>query len=108
MDNKDFYEKLIEYETSGLIVLNYKGTRQIDFIRMNIGKKVIAVSLEILDFAKEIKNKIDECQFFSQNTLENYLNVSNTYIKRRVELGEFVKIARGEKGCKFYIKKDWK
>lgn len=107
MSNKEFYEKLIEYESSGLITLNWEGTKRAGFIRMNVGKKVIAVCLEILDFAKEIKNKIDKNQFFSQKTLENHLNVSNTYIQRRVELGEYVKIVSGGLGYKFYIKKDW-
>lgn len=105
MSNKEFYEKLLQYEDNGQIKFLPKVLEN-DYLRLQVGKKVMAIHLSAVEFARDIKSKERNHQFFTQATLESYLDRTHPFIERAVREGEYVRIVRG-KSAKFYIKKDW-
>ena len=106
MSNKEFYEKILEYEEEGLLVFTpSKGFSWRGFIKIPIGKRTIAIHNDISQFAGEMITKMKDNQFFTQQTLEGYIKKTAPVVMRLVLEGEYIRIKRSI--TKFYIKKDW-
>lgn len=106
MSNKEFYEKIIDYEQSKLVIFTPStGFSWKNFVKIPIGKRTIAVHISISQFAAEIMKKIGTNQLFTQQTLEAYIKKSASVVIRLTYEGEYIRIKRN--WSKFYIKKDW-
>ena len=105
MSNKEFYEKILEYEEAGLPLFMPRTIDNTKFIRVNIDTRNIAISKLIYEFSTEILKKVEEKQFFTQKLLEIHLGKSNMVIMRLLYEGEYQLLKRNM--TKFYIKKDW-
>ena len=104
--NKKFYQQLLDYEKKGLIQFMPRHIPE-DHIKIYVGKKTLSLHKSIADFAKDINEKIESHDFFSENMLERYLDRSVSYVDRLVRENKYVMLIRG-RGLKFLIKKDWK
>lgn len=99
MKNKEFYELLLQYEAEGKVIFMPRVLPS-RFYKVLVGKKHIAVNMDIFEFGKEIEKRL-----FSQQSLEQHIGKSNSVVKRMIAEGEYIKITRST--FKFYIKKDW-
>lgn len=111
MSNKEFYEKILQYEQDGLLMFSPKAYPS-NFVKMRImPSSHISISADIIDFAKEISEKVQNNQFFTQKALESHLGVSASVLMRLVIEEDYIRFSRGSgdenKKRKFYIKKDW-
>ena len=103
--NKEFYEDLLRYEKEGKVLFMPR-TIPYEHFKVHVGKKTLTVHISLVDFGREILDKVESHDFFSENLIESYLGKSITYVNKMVEQGEYIRIVRG-KGLKFYVKKDW-
>lgn len=99
MSNKEFYDLLLQYEHEGKVIFMPRVLPS-RFYKVLVGKRHIAVNMDIFEFGKEIEDKL-----FSQQTLEQHIGKSNSVVKRMIAEGEYIRITRST--FKFYIKKDW-
>ena len=104
MSNKEFYEKLLDYEAQGLLLFMPR-TIPDSYVKIVIETRSIGIHKDIYDFGGEIIKKADNSQFFTQRMLEYYLDVSNSVIMRLLYEEKYILIKRNM--TKFYIKKDW-
>lgn len=105
MSNKEFFDRILEYEAAGLLIFMPRTIDNTRYIKVNIDTRNIAVSKEIYEFSTEILKKVDEKQFFTQKLLERHLGKSNPVIMRLLYEGEYELLKRNM--TKFYFKKDW-
>jgi len=105
MSNKEFYEKILEYEQAGLLMFMPKTINSKLFTKVTIDTRSIGLSNEIYEFGNEILKKVADKQFFTQKLLEQHLMKSNPVIMRLLYEGEYELVKRNM--TKFYIKKDW-
>ena len=104
MSNKEFYDKISEYEQKGLLIFMPKRTDE-KLVVLKIDTRHIGIHPSIFSFGEVIIDKIKNKQFFTQKLLEEHLGKSNPVIMRLLYQGEYTLLKRNM--TKFYIKKDW-
>jgi hypothetical protein len=109
MENKEFFNKVKEYEASGKLIFVPGNTANGSYIKMPIGKLSVALHYDIVLFSEILKNKVENKDILTQRQIETLYGVSLFSINKMVEEGKYERIEcqRGKYTYKFYVKKDW-